>query len=811
MHVEECDIPERLGERTRCVGSCDVNAQGTFVLYWLHHAMRADENPALDVAVHLANRLELPLIVYQGLPESLPFASDRHHRFVLEGVLDLQQRFDERGIAYAFHLDREGHRGPHLKSLATQAAVVVTDEMPVQPLKQWIEELAASSMLAWLAVDASCVAPMKLVGKAYDRAFEYRRATQSLYDKRARLDWDVVELSQRTGEGELRALPFEPLRFSEADMPSLLAACEIDHSVGTVPHTRGGSKAGDQRWNAFRDTSLARYAKLRNDPLTAGTSRMSAYLHYGMVSPFRIAREVTMSPSDGGEKFLDELLIWRESAYAFCFYRDDIDSLAAIPPWARTSLAEHQQDARSRNLSWETLARGQSGDVLWDAAQRSLLVHGELHNNVRMTWGKMLLHWTPDADSALQTLLDLNHRYALDGSDPASYGGILWCLGQFDRPFRPKQPILGCVRGRTSADHAKRLDVARFSEHTDRSLDRSKQRVAVVGAGLSGLMCARTLMDHGIDVIVFEKSRGAGGRMATRRAPEGLRFDHGAQYFTARDRRFQRYVTSWLQDGFVERWDGRIVSLEGGQVEEKHHAVERFVGVPGMNAICRHLAKDVNVLLETRVARVTRADDSWQLTTVDEEIHPGFDGVVISAPAPQAADLLGPAPLLRDQAKALTMGGCWALMVAFAEPLDLPFDGAFVQESPLSWVARNTSKPERGIQETWVLHASAEWTISHIDVESESVQTQLLAAFFAATGMDPLPPAYAAVHKWRYAIPSGGTRSDADMQGTGLAEGCLWDEQLRIGACGDWCHGARVEGAFLSGMAISGRVMSSLQ
>ena len=150
-----------------------------------------------------------------------------------------------------------------------------------------------------------------------------------------------------------------------------------------------------------------------------------------------IAREASESRTQGADKFLDELLIWRELAYAFCFYRQDHESLSAVPAWARDTLDEHKRDPRPALHSWETLARGRTGDKLWDAAQRSLLMHGELHNNVRMTWGKALLNWTPDAQSALAMMIDLNHRYALDGRDPASYGGILWCLGQFDRPFPP--------------------------------------------------------------------------------------------------------------------------------------------------------------------------------------------------------------------------------------------------------------------------------------------------------------------------------------------------------------------------------------
>ena len=136
---------------------------------------------------------------------------------------------------------------------------------------------------------------------------------------------------------------------------------------------------------------------------------------------------------------------WRELAWHFCHHTRDVDSTAAIPGWARETLERHREDERERTLSWAELFHAEAGDSLWDAMQRSLLRHGELHNNLRMTWGKAVLGWTPDGETALAHLLDLNHRLALDGRDPSSYGGILWCLGQFDRPFEPEERVIGTV------------------------------------------------------------------------------------------------------------------------------------------------------------------------------------------------------------------------------------------------------------------------------------------------------------------------------------------------------------------------------
>ena len=789
------DLPEHLAERIRLVAAGNSVTDGEFVLYWMHHAVRAHENPALDVAISLSNRLRLPLLVYQAIPERYPFASDRHHRFILEGVCDLQRQFQERVIDYAFYLERNGYRGPQLPQLCRRANVVVTEEMPVQPIRGWIEKLRSTTNATVLAVDTACVAPMRIVGKAFDRAFQFRQATEPLYRERVDRNWPAIELENRY---PCIDLPFERLGLSPGNLASLISECDIDHSIGPVPHTPGGSAAGYTRWDEFKLHGLKTYAQRRNDPLVDGTSRLSPYLHYGMVSPLRIAREAAAWQTAGADKFLDELLNWRELAYGFCFFNEDLDSVSAIPNWARKTLTDRESDPRPAIYSWETLARGRTGDKLWDAAQMSLLKQGELHNNVRMTWGKALLQWTPDAETALAMIIDLNHRYALDGRDPASYGGILWCLGQFDRPFKPPQPIFGTVRSRTTQQHAKRLDAEFYCQRTIRPLTQKTARVAVLGAGISGLMCARTLRDHGIETTIFEKSRGVGGRMATRRTPEGLRFDHGAQYFTVRDERFQRYVDSWTLDGTVGPWNGRVCKLTNGAVQWKQIDTPRFVGIPGMSAVCRHLSKELNVQLNTSLRPPEWRNGVWHLADVKGREFGCFDYFVTSAPAPQSAEFLTAARELRQVAEAAEMSGCWAVMIGLKAPLDLPFDAAFVDNSPLSWIARNDSKPGRNNEgECWVLHASTQWTANYLEAEPDDVARQLVEAFWQSTAAVPSSPTQLVTHCWRYALPP-----------EPLKQPSLFDTDLRVGACGDWCGGPRVEGAFLSGMSLAGRMLA---
>ncbi|MEL6898664.1 MAG: NAD(P)-binding protein, partial [Planctomycetota bacterium] len=461
-------------------------------------------------------------------------------------------------------------------------------------------------------------------------------------------------------------LPFTPLDLVDADLATLIGQCHIDHSIAPVKNTRGGSTEGYARWNDFLQNRLRHYSERRNDAVdTYAVSRLSPYLHYGAVSPFRVARQAAANPDS--EKYLDELLTWRELAFHFCYrHEGSLDSIEALPGWARETLQRHADVPRSQDFSWEQLSRGQTGNLLWDTAQRGLLRHGEMHNNVRMTWGKAMLDWTSSPQRALQMILDLNHRYALDGRDPCSYGGILWCLGQFDRPFleqvagrrggrrgkhqkgqrvagnnrRPKSSgtekgdtPYGTVRMRSIAAHRNRLDMHKYQQWSMTPVVDTPPRVAIIGAGLGGLFAARTLTDFGFDVELFEKSRGVGGRLATRRMGQPTSspptsppaasssstssqrteenahddvttFDHGAQYFTVRDARFGRFVQSWIHNGVADAWLAPIVKLDNGNCLSNHSSTPRYVGKPRMNAIAKHLATDLTIHSSCRISAV---------------------------------------------------------------------------------------------------------------------------------------------------------------------------------------------------------------
>ncbi len=342
------------------------------------------------------------------------------------------------------------------------------------------------------------------------------------------------------------------------------------------------------------------------------------------------------------------------------------------------------------------------------------------------------------------------------------------------------------------------------------------QHFAVIGAGMAGVACARTLLQAGHRVTLFEKSRGAGGRMATRESEFGS-FDHGVQYFTVRDPRFTRALQT--VPGLCRPWSAnavRVLDEHGRVVAAPLSAREpHWVATPGMNALVRRWAEPLQgsgaLQLQARVVRIARDaldERRWQLHTEGAEdsrhVHGGFDAVLLAMPSVQAHELLQnskQAPQLAERIGAVQVAPCWTLMAAFPQAvqpglttLGPQWNAARSTHHRIAWLARESSKPQRGPIERWTVQASAAWSREHLNDEPERVQAKLLKAFAEVTGIRA-EPAHAAVHRWHYAQTT-----------QALAQSHLWDAQARIGACGDWCLGHRVEDAFVSGLELALKV-----
>ncbi|WP_119166064.1 NAD(P)/FAD-dependent oxidoreductase [Algihabitans albus] len=312
--------------------------------------------------------------------------------------------------------------------------------------------------------------------------------------------------------------------------------------------------------------------------------------------------------------------------------------------------------------------------------------------------------------------------------------------------------------------------------------------VAVVGAGLAGLICARHLAAGGSAVTLFEKSRGLGGRLATRRVGQSLSFDHGAQFITARGAAFRALLQDLEAAGALAVWRPQIVGAKAGR-----RNTTWWVGTPGMTALFRPLAEGLELRLATRVLAVTEGAEGLRLGLEGDEAAGPFDRLVLAIPQIQAAELLAGRPEA-DALASVRVAPCWTAMLAFAEPLKTGFDVRQADDGLLSWIARNASKPGRDpAAETWVLQADPDWSAAHLEQEGSEVLAELTSTFAAVAG--PLPAAiHATAHRWRYARTV-----------TPLGRPFLGEDRILVG--GDWCLGARAEAAYDSGLAMAEAIL----
>ena len=318
-------------------------------------------------------------------------------------------------------------------------------------------------------------------------------------------------------------------------------------------------------------------------------------------------------------------------------------------------------------------------------------------------------------------------------------------------------------------------------------------QVAILGAGIAGASAAQALADAGIDVVVFDKGRAPGGRAATRSRPPD-HYDHGAQYFTARDPAFVRQVQSWVDCGAVALWQPRLVAIGAHSERSTPGAESRWIGVPGMNQLAASLLEGLDLRCGQRVVRVQRQAAGWWLEFADATPAGPFAALLCTLPAPQAAQLLSDEPLGLLAAE-VPFAPCWALMAEFPQPLPVDFDAAFVNGGPLSWVARDASRPGRPAGERWLIHAGTEFSRAQLEAAGEHVASLLLDAFFAVINCAPQVPLRSATHRWRFALAQ-----------PPLHVGALVDAKRRLALGGDWCQGSRIEGAWLSGQALARQV-----
>jgi deoxyribodipyrimidine photo-lyase len=439
--------------------------QGRCVVYWMQRAQRAHDNPALDLAVDLANALSLPVLVFFGVVP-YPSANLRHYAFMQQAFPDTARRLTERNIGFVLRC----HPNSDLAHFCNEvrAALLVGDENPIREAAHWRDVLAKKLRIPYYTVDADVVVPSRLLLKAQYAARTIRPRLKALLpdyllpcrNPRARVAVASLDLGSNTPPALASLAP------SAGDRPADLTAGwkSLDRSVAPVSSFTGGTDQALRLLDDFVANRLAHYPALQGAPDRDGTSRLSPYLHFGHISPVTIALAVRAAgvPEESKEKYLDELITWRELAINFVHFHPLYDSIECAEPWAHRSLAAHAADPRPVLYTRLQLERAETHDPLWNAAQLQMLHLGWMHNYMRMYWAKKILEWSPSPQSAYQTATYLNDKYFLDGRDPNGYAGVAWSIaGKFDRPWFDR-PIFGVIRYMSGAAAAKKFDAAKY-------------------------------------------------------------------------------------------------------------------------------------------------------------------------------------------------------------------------------------------------------------------------------------------------------------------------------------------------------------
>lgn len=451
--------------RVHVLREAEPVSSGQYLLYWCQLTHRVPFNHALHVAIALGNHWRKPVVCYHALRPDYPYASDRLHAFVLDGLSELGQAMRAGGIPYWLDLPKspEEHR-PRLRELGRRAAAVVSDWHPTFVVPRHLARAAKVLEGPLYAVDASCVVPARRIPTSQVGAYALRPKLRKL--------WPTYLHALPVGPAPAHAAAAARIDpgFACAEPPEKLRleleTFAIDHSVPPVTSRPGGRARALLELRHFLQHGLAHFDEGRNEPSREQNSGLSAALHFGLLYAGEVAQAAlsAFGPEHPGVvTFLEELLVRRELSFNYCLYTPPAEQLrvSSLPPWAQTTLAAHATDKRPSLYTRDQLEHGETHDPLWNAAQRQLRTEGRIHGYLRMLWGKKVLEWSPTPQDALDRMAYLNDRFALDGRDAASVGNFMWVLGLHDRPFQ-ERPIFGKVRPMSSQRTAAKVDLAPY-------------------------------------------------------------------------------------------------------------------------------------------------------------------------------------------------------------------------------------------------------------------------------------------------------------------------------------------------------------
>jgi deoxyribodipyrimidine photo-lyase len=434
------------------------NMDGSCVVYWMQRAQRALDNPALDVAVNVANELKNPVVAFFAPVPFYPHANLRHYTFLAEGIPDIARGLAQRGVGLVFRPYPAHHLLKFCEEI--EAAIVIGDENPLRETEEWRERVTQQIRVPFWTVEADVIVPSRLLRKEHYAARTIRPRINELLPK------FLVPLTNPVAQKPWEAPP--GLR-SESVQKDFVAEWNLDRSVSGSKYWQGGTGKALNFLEDFTGYKLADYPVRRNRPQVDGTSRLSPYLHFGHIGPHTVALAVQQSdaPAQAKQAFLEQLIVRRELAVNFVRFNAHYDSLNCVEPWANRSFAEHAGDERKIVYSDEQIENAETHDPLFNAAHKQAALTGWMHNYLRMYWAKKILEWSSSIAVAYRRAVCLNDRYELDGRDPNGYAGIAWAIvGKHDRPWFDR-PIFGQVRYMSYASTSRKFDSKRYIEQIE--------------------------------------------------------------------------------------------------------------------------------------------------------------------------------------------------------------------------------------------------------------------------------------------------------------------------------------------------------
>ncbi len=449
-------FPEIEEERIKLLNNNPIQHKGEFVVYWMQSSQRAEHNQALDYSILLANKLNQPLLVYFAITNNYPEANQRHYYFMLEGLKEIQEYLAKKNIQFLIQ-----NISPELgvSSVGKIASVVVVDCGYTKTERQWRDYVALQILCPLVQVESNVVVPVELASSKE----EYSAATIRRKIKKLVTTFLVLNGQPVLENAEIKK---DFSSFEISDFDQTVQNLNVDKSVKLAAF-HGGTTMAKQHLRMFIETKLEKYDEQRNDPTKDVGSNMSAYLHFGQISPIFIALKVLESNIPSMDAYLEQLIIRRELAFNFVFYNKNYDSFEGLPEWTKKTLTEHQNDPREYVYSLDELENAKTHDAYWNAAQKQMTLSGKMHGYMRMYWGKKIIEWTKNPQTAYKYMLYLNNKYELDGRDPNGYTGVAWCFGKHDRPWKERQ-IFGKIRYMNANGLQRKFHIEKYVKQINR-------------------------------------------------------------------------------------------------------------------------------------------------------------------------------------------------------------------------------------------------------------------------------------------------------------------------------------------------------